>query len=502
MADPGFKNLIRGQGQINDIVFGRGTNIFVEEFEIEGYEQNVGDYQQQMADQRQFTQDQLVPTTLKFKFNILNNYLLPQFKHLMPNFWSEMKTERHLVRAWRNDKGRKQWGSMLPIYLCNDKGETRVVYGRPGKIAPVNVVGNSLWDTYMAEFRRADTLSYSVDEWYTDLTIGADPQYIVRTTGDTDSWFRILINGPATNPVVTVGDWQIKLNTVIAADEVVEISSYPWQKRVVNNKRVNLSESMSGEAQYLDRLTMPINTVIPVRWTSEEYNTWIPALGNESWAEDIDAGEYKLPPVFKQIAGRTSIRFDLFNLSGQSKKFLGQGLIGTTSSIVFWDKKYNTADQYSEAVIVEPFQGRSAMVIMANDELTDGLALEVVNLGFTRRLRLRRVTSPTTLHSTILGESSNFSGWIENTKVSVEYNPTTKIFTAKHNGSPACTFDNSADLIATDATRRRQAFMFDIDGNLFTLGTGFSDIMGYDRAVVPSPTGRVRLLWRDAWVTV
>ena len=497
MADPGYKNLIHGQGQIGDVVFGRGTNIFVEEFEIEGHEENFGDYQLQMADQKQFTQYQLVPTTLKFKFNILNNYLLKEFEDYVPNFWAEMKTERDLVRTWRNDQGRKIWGSMVPIYLCNGKGETRVVYGRPGKIAKINQVGNEMWDVYMAEFRRADTLSYSVNEYYADLQLGQTPQYIVRSAGDTASWFRILIQGPATNPVITVGEWQVKLNYAVSAGEVVEISSYPWQKRVVNNKRENLSEALSGST-YLDRLNMPTGLPVPVRWTSDEYNTWVPALGNESWSEDIEMTDYKLPAVFKQIAGRTSVRFDLFNTSG-SRKFLGNGLFGSTSSIIYWDKKFNTADQYSEAYIVEPFQGRSAMAIMCNDTLTDGMAVEVTTGAGNRWVRLRRVTSPTTLGS-VLAEHQVTTAWFETDKISIEYNPSTSTYTAKKNGAAVCTYSGSGP--STSSTNRRQAFMFDIDGNLFTQGTGFRSILAYDRATVPAPTGKVRLLWRDAWVTV
>lgn len=499
MADVGYKNLVRGQGQIGSLVFGKGTNIFVEEFEIEGYEQVVGDYQLPNSDERRFGMDSLTPTTLKFKFNILNNYLLTPFIGAIPNFWAEMKKEKDLAMEWRFDDGRRDWGSMKPIYLCNHKGEARVVYGRPGKFAKMNEVGNDVWDVCMAEFRRADTLSYSVDEYYVDLNVGATPQYIVRTNGDTDAWFRILIEGPATNPVITIGENEIKLISNIAAGEVVEVSSYPWQRRIVNSNRVNLSADMAGVTQYLDRLKMPVNQVLPVRWTSDQHNTWIPALGDESWAEDLDQNSWRLPPVFSQISGVTKVRFDLFNRTG-SGKFIGNGAFGATSSIIYSAKKFNTIEQYSEATIVEPFAGRSAMAIMCNDTLTNGIALEIQS-GVQRYMRLRRVTSPTTL-GPVLSEWQNAGFWLESDRVSIEYDLPTKTYIGKLNGTSRVTFPDATDTQPNGVNNRRQGFLFDLDGNLLSMGTGFRRILAYDKAVVPAPTGRVRLLWRDAWVTV
>ena len=503
MADPLFRNLVPGQIQIGNLVAGTGTNIFIETFDDKAYDVNNQDYQVSMADEKRFGFDQLSPTTIEIKFNVLNNKLLPLYEDAIPNFWSDMPKASDLAREWRFDEGRYVWGSMKTLFVCGEDGVSKVIYGRPGSFAAPKPKVGELWRPCLAEFRRADTLAYSVQEYGVELEIGDIPQYLTRTGGDASSWFRILAEGPMTNPVFTIGEHVISFNYTLDEDEVMEISAYPWQRRVVNNRRENLAEYMNGDSNYLDRLKVPVNVEIPVRWTSEEYNTWVPALGNENWNEDITGFfEWTLPATFTEKAGKTIVRFDLINATGP-RKFIGSGMLGTTSSVIYSGKKYKTAAQFSSAIIVEPFAGRSAMAIMCNDAMTSGCALEVVSGFGNNWLRLRKVLSPTTL-GPVLDEWQNTAllGWAETDRVSIEFDEATDTFIGKLNGVAKVDFADPTHTIPITADYRTQSFIFDLDGNLTTIGTGFRDIIGYDKAVVPSPTGRVVMLWRDAWVTL
>lgn len=514
MADPKFRNLIPGQIQIGNLIAGTGTNVFIENFDVKPYDVNNQDYQIPRTDEKRFGFDQLAPTTIEFQFNVLNNWLLPEFEGTIPNFWAEMSKVSDLAREWRFDEGRYLWGSMKALFVCGDDGVSKVIYGRPGQFGSQKTTTKSLWTPCIAEFRRADTLAYSVYEYGIGLNSDTDPDYLERTDGDTETWFRLIIVGPMTNPVITVGEHEIALNYELEENEIVEISSYPWQRRIVNNERVNLADRMVGSTLYLDRLRLPVGQEIALRWTSDEFNTWVPALGNESWAEDIGGFfEWALPSSFVQKAGRAVVRFDLLNISGP-KKFIGNGILGETSSILYDGKKYNTEAQYSEAIITEPFWGRSAMAIMCDEDMTSGMAVEVVSGIGNNKLRLRTVTSPTTLGS-VIGEWTNPSilGWNETDKVSIEYDEDEEEYIVKLNGE---TKISEASAIPRTADYRWQAFIFDLDGDLLTLGTGFRNILAYDKAgslgggfpgyenpsldeLLPSS---VTLLWRDAWSSI
>lgn len=503
MADPIYRNLVPGQLQIGPLVTGTGTNIQIEEFDVKPYDVNNQDFQVSRADEIRFGFDQIKPSTIELTFNVLRNFLLEDYIDDIPNFWAEMPTVSDLAREWRFDEGRYVHGAMKALYVCGDDGIGKVIYGRPGPFGAEKPKLGQIWTRCVGEFRRADTLYYSVDEFGAELEAGAAPQFIERENGDFDSWFRIIIEGPVVNPVITVGEQQVRLNYSIAADEIVEISSYPWQRRVVNNRRVNLISAMNGTTQYLDKLKLPANQIVPVRWTADNINTWVPALGNESWAEDIGSMlEWSLPSTFTTIAGRAAVRLDLFNLRGP-RKFLGCAELGNSAHIIYNAKKFNSKDQYVEARIIEPFAGKSALTIMSKEDGTDFIAVEVES-GFNNNwVRIKKSTGTTTLGSALGTSWQNPAAfWGENAKLSFEYTESTKRYSAKINGIERAFWVDSGDTKATDSTCRSQGALFDIGGDLLTIGTGFSDIMAYDKAVVAAPVGRVAVLWRDTWVSL
>lgn len=501
-----YKNLVNGQAQIGDLVVGVGTNILMDPPNFNADDVQNQDFQTARSDNISFGHDQFKPTTIEFKFTVLDNYLLAGWEDTIPNFWHSMPTIADLVFEWRNDVGRKTWGSMKEIFICNGNGEGRAIYGRPGTGKVTKPSSDSLETFFEGEFRKADTLFYSPEEYVTELEIGEAPNYIYRDRGDADSWMRIWLQGPMVNPRLTIGECDISLNKTIEEGELVEISSYPWNRRIVNNEREFLASNFNGQTP-LDRLIIPAGVEVPVRWTSDDYNTFVPDLGNESWAEDIQRTdmwglfEWKLPSNFTQIAGRTVVRADIFNPKGVTK-YISSRQFGTVSSVIYNKTKYNSAAQYSEATIVEPFSGRSAMAIMCNETLTDGIALEVSS-GANNRLRIKRVTSPTTLGPTLASwDNPAAFGWKETDKVAIRYNPDTQRYIGYLNGEEKLSWYDPTVTKPIGPLFRYQGFLFDLDDSLWTQGMGFRRIIGYDEATVPVSQGRVLLFWRDAWVSL
>lgn len=497
-------NLIPGQYQISNLILGKGTNVRVSNFDLESYEVSHRDYQLAYAEEKRFGVGQLTPSIITITFNVLKNYIRPNSFNptgIGNEIFNGMVSVDDLAKAWRFDIGRKIAGELMPLYVCGQDGITRVIYGRPGKFKydrrPHDFAG---WIDCTAEFIRADTLVYRADEYVVPMTMQENPQWLTRLQGNCDSWFRILAEGPMENPVFTVGDNQIGMNYTIPAGETVEISSYPHKRRCVNNKRINLADTLVGKTRYLDRLVIPSNISIPVRWTSDEINTFVPALGNISWAEDIrDLNNFNLPNTFTPIAGRVVVRFDLFNVD-RPKKYLASGIFGTTCAAIYNESQYNTQDQYLQAKIVEPFWGRSALVMMSNIGMTNFIMLEVTSGPGNNYLKIRTGSSYNT-YSAVRAQWQNtdFWGWAETDIVAIGFDPGTNTFTAYFNGNPVATWIDSG--IVVNRSNNRAGVIFDLDGGLLSEGVGFADFLGYDRATVPAPTGSAVLLWQDSWAT-
>ena len=502
------KNLIPGQYQIGGLVMGKGTNVRITGFDIDTDEIASQEYQRSRQDEKNFGVDQFAPGVITIIFNVMKNYIRENAysSHSLPDdVFKHYITVDQLKKIWRFDEGRKMWGEVMPIYVCGQDGVTRVIYGRPGKFKyerrPHDYAG---WIECTAEWRKSDTLAYTAQESVVEMVQNNDPAILTRTEGDCDSWFRIIAEGPMNHPIFTVGEEQIELDYNIQAGEIVEISSYPQQRRIVNNSRVNLIRKMIGKTNYLDRLVIPAGSPVHVRWTNGDFNTFVPTLGNSSWSEDIsDLNSFNLPSTFDVIAGRPVVRFDLFNPI-RPRKYLGSGILGTTSAVIYNEKQFATEEQYATARIVEPFWGRSGIVIMSNDDMTNFILLEVVSGLGNNKLRIRTGTSPTT-YSAVRAEWTNTAlfGWSETDEVGIGYNPVTNKFHAFFNGSSVAEWEDTGNIVNKD--NRNSGFIFDLDGNLLSWGTGFADFIGYDK--IPGggggPTsGKAYLLWRDAWSTI
>lgn len=619
---PSPKNLKPGQYQIGDLVFGRGTLYPVSSVEIQAYNINAKDSQVIQSDEIRFGQDNFVPAPIVFEIGVDDNYALPNMEGLtgrsLPGIDANKYALHALAKEWRGDDVKGSPGQTKPLYCCERDGRVLMIYGRPRKFQHSKRSRHSQFFTVTAEFMRGDTLAYDADEQIISLTEAEDISYVTRASdpGDAPAWFRVLCYGPLDHPVITIGMQQIELDYNIAEGEIVEISSYPWMRRAISSNGLNLSARLIGETQYLDRLRLPAKLDIPVRWTSNDLNTWAPLLDSDDWVVSIDdINQRTLPNSFTTIAGKVVVRFDLFNFDfgkppnkvWDPSKFLGSGIFGTTSACIYNRMQYKTRRQYCQARVTEPFSGSSAIVIMSDEDMTSYVALQVESgiggLG-NNRLRIRSGTAYNASTVRATWDNPASFGWAETDRVAIEYNPDNctyygyvngeeklswsdgqntiqkititgnpddGIYQLNWNGSgptvpiavdtqettirdalealpnigvddvlvtgeypeyfvtfrnglgaanqplltvtgksfvggtaPDVTVDlvqaGSPAIVPTGANNRSQGFIFDLDGDLSTIGTGFREIVAYDKSLPRA--GGVFLLWRDAFTVI
>lgn len=276
------------QYQLQGITFGRGSNIPVSKVDIQPYNVNNQDFQVDRTDENRFGIDTLVPAPLVFTMAVQENYVLPQFANLTPGgfdpddlFAMRGTVLAQLAKTWKAKETRAFWGAVIPLLCCTSDGEVLRIYGRPGKFqyAP-RYNDRASWIDVQAEFRRGDTYAHSDIEYYVGdpvisangMAPGADPVMAVRGEADADSWVRILIQGPCTHPLVTYGGDVIELDVSIEDGVLLEISSYPWMRRVVDSNDINWRAKVIGNTKYLDQIQFAAGASIPVSWTCSDAN--------------------------------------------------------------------------------------------------------------------------------------------------------------------------------------------------------------------------------------
>lgn len=289
-------NLIPGQYQIGSVVFGESTVFKVESFDsVGGYDVNVQDFQSLLSDEMQFGSDTLKPMPIQLKIHALHNYVLPNIMSLTNDQrdidFSTEKQVGEFIREWRADDVRSQWGALKPLYICRDDGRIVRMYGRPGKIAVNRLPHKGQARDITAEFRRSDTLVYSDYEWFLNIKPG-EITTVYRAheldMGNGPSWFRFFLIGPMKYPSISVGNLVIDLTEDIDTGQVVEISAYPWERRVIN-----LSDGRSLAASltqpYLNTLNFPADTAVEVSWIATDTNT---STAEVDFASTYSAGQW------------------------------------------------------------------------------------------------------------------------------------------------------------------------------------------------------------------
>jgi hypothetical protein len=275
--------LDRFQYQLGDFVFGRNTNIPISKCDIQPYNVNNQDFQIPLTDENRFGIDTLVPGTIVFTMAVVENYVLPQYANQLPHdfnpddlFAMRGTVVGGLANTWKAKSTRMFWGATVPLLHKTFNDEVLRIYGRPGKFqyAP-RYNDNTQWIDIQAEFRRIDTYAHSDLEFYAPdpvnpangLAPGAAPVTVERGDGDADSWVRVLINGPCTHPLITYGDNVIELDLTIDDGVALEVSSYPWARRVVDTNNINWRSQVIGATQYLSDIVFPVDSSLDISWT-------------------------------------------------------------------------------------------------------------------------------------------------------------------------------------------------------------------------------------------
>lgn len=276
------------QYQLQNILFGRGTDMPISKVDLQPYNVNNQDFQVIRTDETRFGIDTLVPAPIVFTMAVLENYNLNLFAAeegvdvLIDNLIDRGSVLSTLANVWKAKDTRAVWGATIPLLFCNTDGTILRIYGRPGKFQYVPRVNDrSSWIDIQAEFRRADTYAHSDDEYYVadpdnieiGMAPGAAPVLAARGPGDADSWVRFLFTGPMTHPLVTYGDNTLELNTTIPEGVTVEVSSYPWARRVVDSNGLSRRAEVIGDTLYLDQIIFPAEETIPVSWTCSDSNS-------------------------------------------------------------------------------------------------------------------------------------------------------------------------------------------------------------------------------------
>jgi hypothetical protein len=269
------RHLEPGQYQIGEFIFGRYTLFPVEQFDIGGYDVNVQDYQSQSSDELRFGSDTLKPMPIQMTLNALQNFSLPNVIAHLNNPPAELNYDDdrvigRFIREWRADPVRTKWGELKYLLCCRKDGRVIRVYGRPGKLAVTKLPTHGSVQKLVCEFRRSDTLAYNDFEWFVNLPpddVLVIPRAEEQGRGDGPSWLRFLLFGPMIHPIIQLGTMTIDLDAEIEAGQVVEISSYPWERRVIRlNDGLSLSASLTSP--YLDKLYFYPNTAIELSWNA------------------------------------------------------------------------------------------------------------------------------------------------------------------------------------------------------------------------------------------
>lgn len=272
------------QYHLSGVTFGRDTQIPISKVDIQTYNVNNQDFQVSRSDENRFGIDTLAPAPIIFTMSVMNNFELESMSGLssapQPDdlFAGNNYLLNELASVWKNPPLRMTWGATVPLLFCDKNGQVRRIYGRPGKFAhaPRSKAGECYIDV-QAEFRRADTYAHSDLEFLIGDSVdfsrgmapGADPVVATRLDGDGTAWLRILIIGPATHPLITYGDKTIELDLTIAEGVALEVSSYPWQRRVVDSNNVNHRSDLIGDTLYLDQIQFLEFSSLPVSWVCD-----------------------------------------------------------------------------------------------------------------------------------------------------------------------------------------------------------------------------------------
>lgn len=255
-------HLNEGQWKIGSMIIGKGTQCEITAVEPVSYGIVPGDYSIPMSDEIRFRKDFLQPGVINITVSIMDNYMLDNMYDggPIPEFVGADGLMEQLLKEWRADEVRNIWGYTKPL-TYKKIGQVRRVYGRPRDIAaPPRRMRPGWYDVTLA-YQRADTLSYSEAVYglagIPKTAYGTPGGTVTRADGEAPTWFDMFITGPIANPAITLGPYVIDLNYTLAAGEIAQISSYPWDRRAVSSAGYNLTSKLINQSPYLSDLRFP-----------------------------------------------------------------------------------------------------------------------------------------------------------------------------------------------------------------------------------------------------
>lgn len=263
-------NLRPHQWQLGDLVFGDHTQYPVLSYKPQAYTINNQDSQTPLSDEIRMGQDSFQATVLAMKIGVKDNAPMRYIPGHLPCdlVTKSSKLLDALQDEWKADEVKQQWGQLKPLIHCDGYGSVRRIYGRPRKFEPTPKTKTSQFHVVTAEFARIDTLTHADRESKVTLVNGADPQNYTRTKGRAAAWFRVLLVGPMVDPQVTVGAQQIQLQYTVPAGVAVEVSGYPWSRRIIDSLGDTLRTTLVGNTKYLDQLKIPASTATPMQFVA------------------------------------------------------------------------------------------------------------------------------------------------------------------------------------------------------------------------------------------
>lgn len=212
-----------------------------------------------------FGRDYLESPTWAFTFGVRDD----------ENVYDELA---NLAQIWRADHVRKTPGAVSSL-LFTRGGKNYVVYGRPRRFAVTpQRTADDQFQIVEADFKLLDPYVYSGDQQSLRMglietastggvvlpeslpwTLGGgsgERKGIVTVEGYTDTPLTVRIYGPKTvttlnNPVISAPGFYIKLNTGIAANQVVEIDT---RTRTVTSDGISLAGYLSADSRLGTRL--------------------------------------------------------------------------------------------------------------------------------------------------------------------------------------------------------------------------------------------------------
>ena len=250
-------NLLPKQYQIEDLVMGLGTPYKMNVFEIMPYGVGAADYQLPRKDEFNFGQDQHSPGPINMTIGLLQN----RWVRPMPDGIDLVQANLdHLQRIWRADDVRYEWNKMQEFMYGSIDGSTHVIFGRTDKFQYSKIDSKTESHEVVCSFRRADSLSYSHTKYVSNFLPNVGPQLVAQGTGGTaPSWVEIYLRGPMKAIKFTFADVEFQLDWDIPAGKILEINSYPNQRRCVDSDGINRRANLIGATPYLDRLKFNFN---------------------------------------------------------------------------------------------------------------------------------------------------------------------------------------------------------------------------------------------------